>query len=155
MGTAYQTIGLGLPAAVGAGRAAPESTIVLTTGDGGLLMCLADLETVVRSVASGVVVVFNDATYAAEVHQYGPLGLADAPMRIPDVDFAGMATALGAHAATVRTLEDLQTLSDWTDAGARGVLLLDCKISADVIAPYMSEILAAAQRARSTSPATR
>ncbi|MFI7579771.1 thiamine pyrophosphate-binding protein [Kocuria kalidii] len=155
VGTAYQTIGLGLPAAVGAGRAAPESTVVLTTGDGGMLMSLADLETVVRSVASGIIVVFNDAAYGAEVHQYGSIGLAPAPMLIPDVDFAGMAAALGAHAVTVRTLEDLHALNAWVGTGAQGVLVLDCKISKDVIAPYMTEILDVAKRSRATPSTTR
>ncbi|HEX2119683.1 MAG TPA: thiamine pyrophosphate-binding protein [Acidimicrobiales bacterium] len=153
-GTAYQTIGLGLPAAVGVGRAAPGSTVVLNTGDGGMLMSLADLETVVRTVASGIVVVFNDAAYGAEVHQYGSQGLAASPMLIPDVNFAGMAAALGAHAATIRTLEDLQALEDWTRAGAEGVLVLDCKISQDIVAPYMEEIVEAAQRARLATATT-
>ncbi|MGR6963108.1 thiamine pyrophosphate-dependent enzyme [Geodermatophilus sp. URMC 61] len=44
-GTAFQVIGLGLPAAVGAARARPDATVVLCTGDGGMLMALADLDT--------------------------------------------------------------------------------------------------------------
>src|SRR5690606_34283798 len=90
VGTAYQSIGLGLASAVGAGAAAPESTIVLASGDGGFLMGLADLESVIRSVRSGIIVIYNDAAYGAEIHQYGSIGLHEGPMLIPDVDFAAV-----------------------------------------------------------------
>lgn len=138
---------LGLASAVGAGAAAPASTVVLSTGDGGLLMALADLESVVRTVRSGVIVVFNDAAYGAEIHQYGVQGVTMSPMMIPDVDFAGMARALGAQAATVHSLKDLDALRDWAAAGARGVFLADCRVSMSIRAPYMAEIVEAAARA--------
>ena len=52
VGRAYQSIGLGFPSVPGAAIARPDSTIVLSTGDGGGLMALADLETAIR-VAGG------------------------------------------------------------------------------------------------------
>ena len=155
VGTAYQTIGLGLASVVGASAAAPEDrTVVLTTGDGGLLMGLADLETIARTARSAVIVVFNDAAYGAEVHQYGSQGLSQGPMLIPDVDFAALATAVGARGSTVRRLDDLSSLTDWIARGARGLYLIDCRISQSVRAPYMGEILAAAARARSDAGQT-
>ncbi|CAN5356783.1 thiamine pyrophosphate-binding protein [soil metagenome] len=147
VGTAFQTIGLGLPSAVGAGRARPDSTIVLSSGDGGALMGLADLETVVRSVRHGVVLIFNDAAYGAEVHQYGVRGIDERPMLIPEVDFAGLASALGAQAAVIRTLDDLAALESWLASGAEGVFLADLRVSREVVAPYMHEVVAAATAA--------
>jgi len=147
VGTAFQTIGLGLPSAAGAGAARPDSTIVLSSGDGGALMGLADLETVVRTVRHGVVLIFNDAAYGAEVHQYGVRGIDTAPMLIPEVDFAGLATALGARAAVIRTLGDLDALRDWLASGAEGVFLCDLRVSREVVAPYMHEVVAAATKA--------
>lgn len=141
VGTAYQTIGLGFPSAVGAAAAGHTGTTVLCTGDGGGLMALADLDTVIRTAASCVIVVFNDAAYGAEVHQYGSRGLAQGPMLIDEVDFAGLARALGGDGLTIDTLADLQGLADWVHAGARGVLLLDCRISTSVVAPYLSEMM--------------
>jgi thiamine pyrophosphate-dependent acetolactate synthase large subunit-like protein len=148
VGTAFQTIGLGLPSAVGAGRARPDSTIVLCSGDGGALMGLADLETVVRSVRHGVVLIFNDAAYGAEVHQYGVRGIDERPMLIPEVDFAGIAAALGATSAVIRTLDDLSALETWLGSGAEGVFLADLRVSRDVVAPYMHEVVEAATRDR-------
>ena len=146
VGTAFQTIGLGLPSAVGAGRARPDSTIVVCSGDGGALMALADLETVVRSVRHGVVLIFNDAAYGAEVHQYGVRGIDERPMLIPEVDFAGIAAALGATSAVIRELDDLAGLETWLASGAEGVFLADLRVSRDVVAPYMHEVVAAAGR---------
>ena len=92
---------------------------MLTTGDGGGLMALADLETAVRSAGGrGIAVVWNDAAYGAEVHLYGLQGYAEAPMRIPEADFAGLAAAVGAEGVVVRELADLDRLAD-VDGRAR------------------------------------
>lgn len=140
VGTAYQTIGLGLATVAGVAAAAPDSTVVVTTGDGGGLMALADLETAIRTAKSCVIVVWNDGAYGAEVHLYGAMGLDERPMRIPDVDFAGLASALGATGVRVETLSDLDALSKWRADGGRGTILLDCRISRSVVAPYQREI---------------
>lgn len=141
VGTAYQTIGLGLATVAGVAAAAPASTVVVTTGDGGGLMALADLETAIRTARSCVIVVWNDAAYGAEVHLYGRMGLTEDPMRIPETNFAGLATALGATGVRVDRLSDLGALDAWRDAGATGAILLDCRISRSVIAPYQHEIM--------------
>jgi acetolactate synthase I/II/III large subunit len=144
VGTAFQSIGLGFPSVPGAALARPESTIVLTTGDGGGLMALADLESAVRVAAGrGVAVVWNDAAYGAEVNLYGLKGLAEAPMLIPEIDFAGLATAVGAQGVVVRELADLDRLAEWAarPSDERPFLLLDCRISGGVIAPYQQEII--------------
>ncbi|WP_394248874.1 thiamine pyrophosphate-binding protein [Arthrobacter pityocampae] len=148
VGTAYQTIGLGFPSAVGAARALPGSTIVLCTGDGGALMALADLETLIRTARRAVIVVFNDAAYGAEIHQYAVRGIHSGPMLIDEVDFAAVASALGARSATVAALGDLAAVEGWLASDDDGVLLLDCRISRLVVAPYMQEIVAVATGAR-------
>ncbi|UUE21662.1 thiamine pyrophosphate-binding protein [Microbacterium sp. J1-1] len=144
VGTAFQSIGQGWPSVVGAALARRDSTIVLTSGDGGGLMAIADLESAVRSAGGrGMAVVWNDAAYGAEVNLYGLKGLAEAPMRIPEVDFAAFGAAVGAEGVVVRTLADLDRLEAWTaeDPSSRRFLLLDLRISGDVIAPYQQEII--------------
>ncbi|MCW3492182.1 thiamine pyrophosphate-binding protein [Microbacterium sp. SSM24] len=144
IGTAFQSIGLGFPSVAGAALAQPEATIVLTTGDGGGLMALADLETAVRVAGGrGIAVVWNDAAYGAEVHLYGLKGLAEDPMRIPEVDFAALAAGVGAEGVVVRSMSDLDRLAEWSgqDAASRPFLLLDCRISGAVVAPYQHEII--------------
>jgi thiamine pyrophosphate-dependent acetolactate synthase large subunit-like protein len=144
VGTAFQSIGQGWPSVVGAALARRGSTIVLTSGDGGGLMAIADLESAVRAAGGrGIAVVWNDAAYGAEVNLYGLKGLAEGPMRIPEVDFAAFGAAVGAEGIVVRTLADLDRLGEWAqeDAASRRFLLLDLRISGDVIAPYQQEII--------------
>ncbi|NYF16891.1 thiamine pyrophosphate-dependent acetolactate synthase large subunit-like protein [Microbacterium sp. AK009] len=144
VGTAFQSIGLGWPSVPGAALAHPQATVVLTTGDGGGLMALADLESAVRVAGGrGLAVVWNDAAYGAEINLYGLKGLARRPMLIPQVDFAALATGVGAEGVVVETLDDLDRLASWaaTPADDRPFLVLDCRISGDVIAPYQEEIL--------------
>ena len=64
-------------------------------------------------------------------------------MMIPEVDFAGLAEAVGAEGVIVRTLADLDRLDSWAaeDAASRRFLLLDLRISGEVIAPYQEEII--------------
>lgn len=140
VGTAFQSIGLGLASAVGAARAVDAgNTLVLAAGDGGFLMGLSDLESLVGAASSAVVVIYNDAAYGAEIHQYGSQGLTEKPMLIPEVDFSGIARAIGAESAIIRTLADLSALTDWIDAGAKGTFVADCRITPSVRAPWLSE----------------
>lgn len=149
VGTAYQAIGLGLASAVGAARAVEDGrTLVLASGDGGFLMGLSDLESLIGAARSAVVVIYNDAAYGAEVHQYGSQGLTEKPMLIPEVDFSGIARALGAESAIIRSLSDLSALQDWIDAGAKGTFVADCRITSSVRAPWLSEWMAAKQEAK-------
>jgi thiamine pyrophosphate-dependent acetolactate synthase large subunit-like protein len=144
VGTAFQAIGLGFGSVAGAALAQPDATVVLTTGDGGGLMAVADLETAVRVAGGrGIAVVWNDGAYGAEVNLYGLKGLATEPMLIPDVNFAGLADAVGADGVVVRSLADLDRLAEWAQlpADERPFLLLDCRISSSVIAPYQQEII--------------
>ncbi len=71
---AFQSIGLGLATAIGAALAQPDRLPVAALGDGGALMGVAELDTVVRLGLPMVVVVYNDDAYGAEVHHFGPHG---------------------------------------------------------------------------------
>ncbi|MGK3648696.1 thiamine pyrophosphate-binding protein [Pseudarthrobacter enclensis] len=146
VGTAFQSIGLGLASAVGAARALEDGrTLVLASGDGGFLMGLSDLEPLIGAARSAIVVIYNDAAYGAEIHQYGSQGLTEKPMLIPEVDFSGVARALGAESAVIRSIEDLSGLQDWIDAGANGTFVADCRITSTVRAPWLTEWMKASK----------
>jgi acetolactate synthase I/II/III large subunit len=134
----FASIGLGFGAALGVAKARPQKTTVLVIGDGGFLMTLGELETVVREDLPMVIVLMNDCAYGAELHflrlRQQPVGKSV----FPDVDFAPIAEGFGFEAATIRTLEDLHRVAPKLRE-PEGPLLLDCKINADVAAPFMSE----------------
>lgn len=139
-GAAFQTIGLGFAGAVGAAVGRPDRTTVVALGDGGALMGLPELETLIRVAPSALAVIFNDAAYGAEVHMYRPLVADISPATFGDTDFAAVARSLGAEAATVRTVADLDGLRAWRAAGCQGTYLLDCKVVPDVVAKYLSDL---------------
>src|SRR5262249_29647176 len=65
---AYQSIGLGLASAIGAALAQPERLPVAALGDGGALMGISGLETVVRLRLPLVIVVYGDQAHRPEGH---------------------------------------------------------------------------------------
>ncbi len=139
-GAAFQTIGLGFAGAVGAAVGRADRTTVVALGDGGALMGLPELETLIRVSRSALVVIFNDAAYGAEVHMYHSLVTDTSPATFGDTDFASVARSLGATAITVRTAGDLTAVRAWRDAGCHGTLVLDCKVVPDVVARYLAEL---------------
>lgn len=148
-GTAFQAIGLGLGSAVGfiAANAehAPGRLNVVVSGDGGGLMALADLESVIRTTRErgeqSVIIFINDAAYGAEIHQYHVHGLDDAAMRIDEVNFAAVGAALGATGINVASMADLGQLGQWLDAGEPGTAVVNIRVSELVVADYMRQVM--------------
>ncbi len=94
------TMGYALPAAIAAALCAPRVPVVAFTGDGGLGMTLAELETAVRLSLQVIVVVFNDAALSLIEIKQKPAGQGGAEaVRYRPVSFAAAATALGAAGA--------------------------------------------------------
>ncbi|MUV60237.1 thiamine pyrophosphate-binding protein [Halobacterium sp. CBA1126] len=60
----WATMGTGLPSAIGAKTANPDSDVVALTGDGGLLMCVHELHTLAAENIDVTVVVFANQDYA-------------------------------------------------------------------------------------------
>jgi thiamine pyrophosphate-dependent acetolactate synthase large subunit-like protein len=134
----FASIGLAFGAALGMAKARPDRTTVMVIGDGGFLMTMGELETIVREDLPMVVIVMNDCAYGAELHflklRQHPVGKSV----FPDVDYAPVAAAFGFDAETIRTVEDLQRVAPRL-RNPEGPIFLDCKLNADVAAPFMSE----------------
>jgi thiamine pyrophosphate-dependent acetolactate synthase large subunit-like protein len=135
----FQSVGLGLPSAIGLAIASPGKLAVLGTGDGGFLMSIADLETAVRLGLRLCILVYNDASYAAEVHYFRRQGFSVDIVQFPETDFASIARGYGARGITVRALADLEPLKAWVAEGAPGVFVIDGKINPDLEADWHAE----------------
>jgi TPP-dependent 2-oxoacid decarboxylase len=57
----FQSVGLGLPSAIGLAVANPGKLAVLGAGDGGFLMSIADMETAIRLGLRLCILVYNDS----------------------------------------------------------------------------------------------
>jgi acetolactate synthase I/II/III large subunit len=141
MTSEFASIGLGFGAALGVAKAHPGEPTVLVIGDGGFLMTMGELETVVREDLPMVIVLMNDCAYGAELHFLKARQLPVAKSVFPDVGFAPIAEAFGFQAATIRTLDDLRRLGPAL-RDPQGPILLDCKINAAVAAPFIGEFAA-------------
>ena len=135
----FMSVGLGLATGLGAAIARPDRLTVIALGDGGALMGLPELETLGRLGLDALVVVYNDASYAAEVHHFAPEHASMDTVRFPDTDFAALGRALGLEAATVQSIADLEAVRDWLDRGRPRPLLLDAKVMPTVVAEWLEE----------------
>jgi thiamine pyrophosphate-dependent acetolactate synthase large subunit-like protein len=135
---AYQSIGLGLGAAIGAAVARPDRLAVATLGDGGALMSLGELETAAGLDEPLLVVVYNDAAYGAEVHHFGPMGHPVDLVRFPTPDLAAYGRAAGGRGIVVRSTDDLEPLREWLD-DPRGLCVVDARVTPTVVAEWLEE----------------
>lgn len=129
MPLAFQSIGLGLAASIGASLANPDVCTVAGIGDGGFMMSLVELDTAVRLRMPLVVIVYNDNAYGAEVHHFAPDGVPLDIVEFPDTDIAAIARGFGCDALTVRSTADLQGVVGWLNSSPRQPLVIDAKIS--------------------------
>ena len=125
---AFQSIGLGLATAIGAALARPDRLPVAALGDGGALMSVAELETVVRLGLPMAVVVYDDEAYGAEVHHFAPGGYDLGTVEFPPTDIARIAAGFGFESVTVRTAADLEPVAAWVAGDRSRPLLVDAKI---------------------------
>ena len=137
----FASLGLGFGTALGVAKARPELPTILLVGDGGFTMSMNDLDTPVREDLPLVIILMNDCAYGAELHLLRAHQQPVAKSLFPAVDFAPVAEAFGFEAVTIRSLDDLAAIAPML-ADPQGPIFLDCKINADIAAPFMGEFAA-------------
>lgn len=117
--SSHATMGYSLPAAIAASLARPDEPVVCFTGDGGLGMALAELETLARLQLPVVVVVFNDSLLSLIAVKQTPTDQGGAgAVTYRGTDFAAIARACGLDAWSVRTSDEYSAaLTAALDAG--------------------------------------
>ena len=138
MTSEFASIGLGFGTALGVAKGRPRVPTVLVIGDGGFLMTMSELETVSREDIPLIIVLMNDCAYGAELHFLALRKLPVGKSVFPDVEFAAVAEAFGFQAYTIRSLDDLRALGPVLGK-PDGPILLDCKVNADIAAPFVGE----------------
>ena len=122
------TMGYALPAAIAAALCAPAAPVLAFTGDGGLGMTLAEIETAVRLSLRVIVIVFNDAALSLIKIKQRPAGQGgEEAVRYGPVSFAAAAAAMGAAGVAVTTERELAAAL--ADALARaGPTVIDASV---------------------------
>jgi len=111
IGSAMGTLGVGLPFAIGAKLATPETLVLLFTGDGAFGFSAMELHTAARHRLGLVVIVVNNGVWR------GPGSSATEPN--VDVDYGALGASLGGWGERVLTREQLPPALDRAIAVAR------------------------------------
>ncbi len=101
------SMGYALPAALAGWLQQPERHAIALTGDGGMMMSLAELSTAARLGAALTVVVLNDAALSLIDIKQQRQQRASLGVRYPAADFAAAARGMGCTAWTVGPRESL------------------------------------------------
>lgn len=120
-------MGIGLPSALGAALGAADRPVVGLTGDGGLLMCLQELHTIVEEGLAPTLVVGNNEDYGVISNAPGQ----DAPdFSWEGPDFGTIADGFGWEQRTVATPTALAGALSWALDVDRPVLI-DAQLDPD------------------------
>jgi thiamine pyrophosphate-dependent acetolactate synthase large subunit-like protein len=105
----FCAIGCGLPLAIGAKAAAPERPVVVLCGEGGFLLNVGELATVVQEKLDVIIIVFNDFAFTAvkkaQRQRFGGRYFAT-DLVVPD--FVALARAFGLRGVQARDQSELQ-----------------------------------------------
>jgi acetolactate synthase I/II/III large subunit len=123
------TMGFALPAAIAAQLQHPDRRVVCFTGDGGLMMVAAELETAARLGLPIVIVVFDDQALSLIEVKQEQRGIAGASMRYAGPDFPALARAFGLRAWIAKDEETFRNALVAAQA-APGPTLIDARIDA-------------------------
>lgn len=133
------TMGYALPAAIGASLASASRPVVCFTGDGGLAMAAGELETLARTGAVVVVVVFNDSTLNLIKIKQEKRGETTRGLDFGAIDWVSVADGMGVGGERVNDANDLgAAFARALNAG--GPYLLDLVVDASSY-PRMLDVI--------------
>ena len=102
------SMGCGLPLAIGVKLAAPETSVVAMTGDGGLMMALGELSTLSDLKLAVPVIVFVDRSLALIEQKQRERQLGNAGVDFPgDYDYIQLAQAFGGKGYVIESRQGL------------------------------------------------
>jgi acetolactate synthase I/II/III large subunit len=103
-----RTMGLTLPAILGAKLARPETPMLGIGSDGSTLMRLGELEVFARTAVKVPLVILNDHALGTIKSRQRSRGMAEYKLDLHPVDLAGVARACGLLGVTVRSPEEFE-----------------------------------------------
>jgi len=132
----FGAIGNGLSYAIGRWAARPNQPVMLTEGDGGFLMHIQELETIVRHRMKILICIFNDGAFGSEIHKLRADGLSDHGAIFGFGDLPAIARGFGLAGHSVTDLDQIPDLTRAFEASDTSALW-DFRVSDQVMAPTM------------------
>lgn len=126
--------GIAIP--LGAALARPDRLTVASVGDGAIFMHLGEVDTAGRYQIPLLVLVMDDTAFGAEVQFLRKNGLPEETATFAERSLEDIAKALGCDGMTVRRADEIPAVLERA-RDLRRPLIVDCKITTHVIAPYV------------------
>jgi acetolactate synthase-1/2/3 large subunit len=141
IGSAFGTLGIGLPFGIAAKAARPDEPVIVFTGDGAFGLSAMELDTAERHGLPVVVVVVNNGGWGDVRHEqrafYG--AEADAGAVLSGMRYDRLAEAVGGHGERVTEPDQLRpALQRAVDSGR--VAVVDCLTDPDVMSDLMKNL---------------
>ncbi|MCW2749332.1 MAG: thiamine pyrophosphate-dependent enzyme possible carboligase or decarboxylase [Aeromicrobium sp.] len=105
--TGYATLGYGLPAAIGAKIASPQSPVVALFGDGAAMFSIQELITAVEMELPIPIVIIDNGGYAEIREQMVDRNMKPLGVDLRRPDFAGLARAMGAKGVNASIVTEI------------------------------------------------
>jgi len=138
---AFGAIGNALPFAAGVAVARGDGRVVLSEGDGGLLMHIQELETLAREKIKLLIVCINDGAFGAEVHRLRADDVDPGGAIFGATDLAPVARAFGLGGATVTDVDQVAPLFRDFEKSETAVVW-DVRVSDGQLTPPMRALVA-------------
>ena len=105
----WRTLGFALPSAIASKLCDPNRQSIAIAGDGGVLQTFTELNTAVSQQLALTIFVLNNQAYAMEKNKMMAEGLETMGAELMNVDFAALASGMGAKAYRVEAEEQLES----------------------------------------------
>lgn len=136
----FASMGWAIGASIGAALAKPEAPVVCVTGDGSVLMSGQELTVAIEQGLTVIFVILNDSALGMVKHGQRLSGAEPIGFRLPEVDFAALARALGARGVVIESPADLGALDIAALCSHAGPTVLDVRIDPEEVPPMLSRI---------------
>ena len=136
----FGAIGNGLSYSIGAAIAEKDKQIVLIDGDGGFIMHVQELESVIRHKLKVLFIVLNDEAYGSEIHKLRQDGISEKGAVFGPSSLSSIAKGFGLESKKITKVSELQkAYNEFTKSSTS--VLWDVLISDKVLSPAMRRLV--------------
>tara|TARA_R110002074_G_scaffold234308_1_gene406167 strand:+ start:4565 stop:6289 length:1725 start_codon:yes stop_codon:yes gene_type:complete len=140
IGIGFASMGWAIGASVGVSAAAKGAPVVCFTGDGSYLMAGQEITTALQENLNLLVVILNDSALGMVRHGQALSGGEVIGNKLPMINYAKLAEAMGIESYTVETIEELHALDFSAIFTRPGPCLLNVVIDGDEVPPMGSRM---------------
>ena len=137
----FGSMGWSVGSAIGTALAHPNDPVVCIVGDGAFLMSGNEITVALEENLNIIFLILNDQQLGMVKHGQLLNKAADIANKLPNINYALMATAMGIASQTVETSDDLLNLDITQMCNRNGPTLLDVRIDPNEAPPIVTRLI--------------